>query len=61
MSTPNWMMDGPAQAPQRAGMARRQNRRSTDRRIRLDAVLAAGFASLLALWGIGELIRIFFR
>jgi hypothetical protein len=41
MSTPSWMMEAPSCEPRRGG-AVRYGRRSTDRRLALDTILAAG-------------------
>ena len=60
MNTPNWMTDAPANAARRAGMARRQRRRSTDRRSNLDVVLAFG-AMLLASWAVYEVTSLLLR
>ena len=53
MNTPNWMLDAPANAARRAKMARRHNRRSTDRRVNLDVLLAFG-AMLVTSWAVYE-------
>jgi hypothetical protein len=50
MSIPNWMGARATNAGRRYHL-----RRATDRRVNLDAALAAGIALFVSLWGIVEL------
>jgi hypothetical protein len=60
MNTPNWMLDAPAHAARRAGMARRHRRRSTDRRLNWDVVLAF-VAMLVTSWAVYEVTSLLLR
>ena len=53
MSIPNWMGPRPIDHGRRY-----HSRRSTDRRARLDAVIAGGMALLASLWGICSLMHL---
>jgi hypothetical protein len=59
MNTPSWMLEPISQAP-RAWIKRGRGRRSTDRRLNLETILAAGVVLAWA-WGAYEVTLLFLR
>jgi hypothetical protein len=59
MNTPSWMMEQTSRAT-RAWTKRSRGRRSTDRRLNLETVLAVGVVLAWA-WGAYELTLLFLR
>ena len=61
MNTPNWMMDAPAHASQRAKLDRGHNRRSTDRQPLNRGVLLGLGSALIAAFVVFELTSLLLK
>ncbi len=60
MNTPSWMMDTAYRASTRAWARRNRGRRTSDRRLTLESILAIGVVLSWA-WGVYELTLLFLR
>lgn len=60
MNTPSWMMDTVHRAASRGWVRRNRGRRSSDRRLTLETILAIGVVLAWA-WGVYELTLLFLR
>jgi len=60
MNTPSWMMDSAYRAKTRGRARRNRGRRTSDRRLTLETILAVGVVLAWA-WGVYELTLLFLR
>jgi hypothetical protein len=60
MNTPSWMMDTAHRVTTRAWTRRNKGRRTSDRRLTLETILAVGVVLAWA-WGVYELTLLFLR
>jgi hypothetical protein len=60
MNTPSWMMETANLATKRGWVRRNRGRRTNDRRLTLETILAVGVVLAWA-WGVYELTLLFLR